>query len=290
MGIDVPFPLLACLISLMALWVAVRNYQRKRGLDMRASFSVSSNIDCEDVYVSSLIIENVKDRACVIFAIYLQVGRSLYVNLVDFGDAPLLIKPFEAYAKDLGPIEHYQANFSRFNINELMRSRDVRKRLVCSTSEGRYAVPSRMKRWDPLMSSFSNILAGVIYPQWSEYKGLVVGGKVKYIVELSGRGSDSQKILLRSDSYGFKTFHKFNLTKDSLSSSASLREFLAERKEEGGLGSLNFEVIDVEASRQQRFSQFGILEGDPVVLKEHSFWSYHFVGRWLAWRSKRQER
>lgn len=289
MGIDVPFPLFAYLISLGAFWVAVRNYQRKRGLDMRASFTVASSVDCEDMYVNSLIIENIKDRSCVIFAIYLQVGRSLYVRLVDFGDSPLLIKPFEAYAKDLGPIEHYQANFSRFNINELMRSDKVRKRLVCSTSEGRYVVPSRMKRWDPIMSSFFNVLAGVIYPQWSEYKGLVVGGNVKYIVELSGHGSESQKILLRSDSYRFRMFQKFQLTEDSLASSDSLRDFLTARKAEGDLGPLEFEVIDAEASRRRRFSSFGVLEGEPIVLTEHSFWSYHFIGRWLAWRSRQEE-
>ncbi|MOA61776.1 hypothetical protein D3C78_1869980 [compost metagenome] len=72
----------------------------------------------------------------------------------------------------------------------------MRKRLVCSTSDGKYVVPSNIRMWAP--SSFSNVLTGVIQPLRSEYKGVMVGSNVDYIVEMAKGKSDPELVLLRS--------------------------------------------------------------------------------------------
>jgi len=288
MDVELPLPLVSILIALIALWVAVKNYQRKHGLDMRGGFSICSSVDCGDVYIDSVLIENVKDRSATIFAIYLQVGRSVYLELVDFGMNPRIIRPFETFNESFGPTDFYVSNFSRFNINELLRSDGVSKRLVCSTSAGKYVVPSNIRRWSPIVESFSNFLTGVVRPARSEYKGRAIGGNVAYILDLKRvGGDDSRVLLLRRDSYHFKFFENFALTEDALKSRDALIAFLQCKKGEGVLGNYDFEVLDAELLRQKKYGDFNLLHGDAVVLREHSLWNYYIVGRWVSFWNRR---
>ena len=59
----------AICISTVALLVAVKNYRRKAGIFVRGSFAISSSRDCDDRYVSDVLIENLKDRAITVFSI-----------------------------------------------------------------------------------------------------------------------------------------------------------------------------------------------------------------------------
>ena len=51
-----------------------------------------SSVDCDDPYLSSLVIENLKDRAITIFEIYLKVGSNCYIQVEDFGSKPLVLR------------------------------------------------------------------------------------------------------------------------------------------------------------------------------------------------------
>ena len=107
---------LASIIGLVALWFTVRNHHRKSGLLIRGIYSISSSIDCNDAFVSKFILENLKDRSVTIFAVYLRVGHSHYIQLEDFEEAPLLLKPFETYQKELGPVQFYGSNMYRVRL------------------------------------------------------------------------------------------------------------------------------------------------------------------------------
>lgn len=285
---DVPWPLVSVLIALVALWVAVKNYQRKGGLDIRGGYGVTSSVECRDSYVSSVMLENAKDRSVTIFEVYLQLGRSVYLSVIDFGSSPLVLKPFETFSKELGPIDLYQSNLSRYDLNEMLLDLNVRKRLVCSTSDGKYVVPSAIRMWAP--SSFSNALTGVIQPLRSEYKGVVVGGNVDYIVEIVRGKGDPELVLLRSESYRVKVFNSFMLTPASLESRDALVEFINERRIEGEFAAAEFDVVDVKKWRTKRYAQYDCFSGEIRVLRDHSFWGYHVVGRWVAYQERRAER
>ena len=112
--------ILGMFISIIILTVAVWNYRRKSGVDIQGSYTVSSSRDCDDKYVSSIVLENLKDRSITIFSIYLQVGRPYHVELDNFKDAPLILKPFETFHKDYGPIEFYEFTMKKVEINALL--------------------------------------------------------------------------------------------------------------------------------------------------------------------------
>ena len=61
----------AMMISIIALIYTVKTYLLKSGASVRGSFGMcSSNVACEDQYVTSITLENLKDRAIVIFKIF----------------------------------------------------------------------------------------------------------------------------------------------------------------------------------------------------------------------------
>ena len=91
----------------IGLYFASKAYWLKWGIRLRGTFSISSSMACDDDYVSSVVLENVKDRAVTIFAIYLQIGPNIYIVIEEFGDKPLILKGFETFQNNYEPIEFY---------------------------------------------------------------------------------------------------------------------------------------------------------------------------------------
>src|SRR5258705_5750679 len=140
----------AVAISSLALLVATMNYRRKAGVFVRGIYSITSSRDCNDQYVSSVTLENLKDRAITVFCIYLRVGYSYYVEVENFEDKPLVLRPYETYQKEYGPIQFYGVNTNCIRLNEILQNTRVRKRLVLSTSDGKYVVPSSIPFCTPV--------------------------------------------------------------------------------------------------------------------------------------------
>lgn len=86
--------IVALIISIIALYYTIKAFMLKRGHNIRCDISTCSTVECDDDYVSSITLENIKDRATVIFSIYLKLGRSNYILLEDFEKEPLILKPF----------------------------------------------------------------------------------------------------------------------------------------------------------------------------------------------------
>ena len=89
---------------------------------------MASSVYCDDPYLSSLVIENLKDRAITIFEIYLKVGNHCYIQIEDFDPKPLVLRAYETYQKEYGPIEFYSVNMKRVGLSELLSGRTVKKR------------------------------------------------------------------------------------------------------------------------------------------------------------------
>lgn len=75
---------IALLISLVALFFAIRNYLRKSGIRIKGQFTVSSSAYAEDQYVDHFTLENFKDRSVIIFKVFLRVGPNYYIELSNF--------------------------------------------------------------------------------------------------------------------------------------------------------------------------------------------------------------
>jgi hypothetical protein len=183
--VEIPIPsIIAIAISTCALFVAVSNYRRKTGIQIRGSWSVTSSIACDDDYISSLVIENQKDRAITIFSIYLKIGHNYYVQIENFEDKPLVLKAYESYHRDFDPLVFYEVSMTRVKIDELLKDKKIRKQLVVSTSNGKYTVPSLMHQWSPVEDFFQNHMTAVVRPVRSTYKGRAFGSNVVFLVEV----------------------------------------------------------------------------------------------------------
>lgn len=286
---DGSLPLPSMLLAMIAIWIAYKNYLRKGGLDIRGSYSMTASVESSEKYISDVLIENAKDRSVTIFAIYLQVGRSHYLQLIDFESSPLTLKAFESFKKEFGPVECYWANFSRYSINRMLGDDRVKKRLVCSTSSGRYVVPRLVSKWTPFVASLSNSLVKGIYPSRSEFEGRALGDRVDYVAKFTSKtGGARRVVVLQKSSHAYQIFEHVQLTAESLMTSDALRSFLEGARRDGAFGDVEIEVFDVGEWRSVKHSQFGLFDRDPIDLRQPSVWDFYVLGNFYArWRRLR---
>lgn len=153
---------IAIALSLTALFFTVRNYLRKEGIGIRGGFSINSSVECHDDFVGTVTLENIKDRSITIFSIYLRVGYNYYIKLSDYEESPLILKAYETLSTAYGPITGYTVSSTRVDINNLLKNKKIKKRIVLSTSTGKYVVPRFINRWNPILEMFKNDSVAVL--------------------------------------------------------------------------------------------------------------------------------
>lgn len=265
--------LIAILISLIALTFVVRNYLRKSGIYVRGQYSVCSSSYCQDKYVSSIVLENFKDRPVVIFKIFLLAGRNYYIELEDFDEEPKILKPYEVYSKHYDPVDFYSVNMRRIKLNGLLDSKEARSQIVLSTSHGKYVVKEWIKRWDPIGDFFKNHMTALIHPMRSTYKNKCFGSEVKYIVDVKTEDGREETIPIYPRDYEIRKFRKFRLTRESLESKDSLEEYLLEQVFNGALNCTDITVHDIEAWRNEHYSD----DYKKVIEAKYYNWFMYFV-------------
>ncbi|MFJ2427636.1 hypothetical protein [Pseudomonas sp. NPDC087804] len=217
-------------IAIIALIVAIKNYKRKSGIAINGGIGIASSSRCEENYVSHIVLENLKDRAVTIYGIFLKVGHNFYIEIEDHDDTPFILKPYETYHKKMGEILFYSVNMNKIKMDKLLRNDKVKKRIVLSTSEGKYTVPKEVKRWSPVGEFFNNYLTGVIRTNRTSHNGKDVGGNVRFIVDIKNKEGRTESIHLMPDDYQLVIFDKFNLSRECLLSKESLEIFLEEKR------------------------------------------------------------
>lgn len=245
------YSIAAICISTVALLVAIKNYRRKAGIFVRGSFAISSSRDCDDRYVSDVLIENLKDRAVTVFSIYLRVGHNFYIHIEDFEKSPLVLKAYETFQKRYGPIQFYGLNSNRVDLNSLLGDHKIRKKLILSTSDGKYVVPSSLRHWNPVGEFFKNHLTATLRPVRLTHKGKDIGGNIKYIIEFIPHEGEPEVVPIHPRDYELKIFRTFSLTRDALQSATALEEYLRTKSEEGVLKCNSFKVHDIDAWRSR---------------------------------------
>jgi hypothetical protein len=277
---------LALALSCLALLIAYLNSRRKSSLSLRASFSwTRSSVDATDQHISSLIIENLKDRAATIFTVCLRVGHNFYIEIEDFQDKPLVLRVFETWHSEYGPIEFYSVNGRRIDMNALFDDKRVGMHIVLSTSDGKYVVKKRPKRWTPIHDFFQNYMTAVVRPVSSNYKGKVIGGTVSYAVEVVSPQGTSEVVALHKNHFQSQRFKNFRLSKESLESADNLGDFLQKQVEERVLTCSSFEVADIAAWREKERHHY---KGAPIKAKYAGSFSYSVLGRLLTFRRNRK--
>lgn len=275
----------ALVVGLTALTVATKNYRRKSGLLIRGSFTVAQSVDCNDHYVSKIILENMKDRGITIFSIFLRIGHNYYVELEDFEEKPLILKAYETYQQDFGPIQFYGLNGNRFSLKKLFSDRKIKKRLVLSTGDGKYVVPKSISQWNPILDMFKNHSTAVLRTVATTHKGKYVGANIKFVVEFFGENKKEEIVLLREQDFRIKRFNDFQLTQESLESKQSLEYFFKQQIDYGKLKVVSYKVHETKEWRQRIEEHYshGEFPAEP-----YNWFQYYFLGKISTWLADRK--
>jgi hypothetical protein len=272
-------------LSSLAIVIAIRDYRRKSGMRIHGSFSVATSVDCDDPFVSEYALENLKDRTVTVYATYLRVGLNHYIELEDFEKSPLILKPFETYKRTLGPIEFYASSNRRVDMRRILGGGRRNSKLVLSSSEGKYIVRKWIKRWHPVTEFFSNHSTGLLQVIRLSHKGVALGGRIPFTLDLKYEDGSEAVIPMHRDDHQLTRFKDLKLTQESLKSAQSFRRLLQQRKDEGVLKCKSFEVQDLERWRANARSFY---DGSTVVARPIGFIRYHLVGRYATWLRERQ--
>jgi hypothetical protein len=277
----------ALIITIIATWYSARAFFLKIGTRIRGSYSIVSSIACSDDYVGEVTLYNMKDRAVVIFGIFLELSHGVYVELENFDGSPLILRPFEAWRRDYEPIEKYTMSFSKVELGSLFKSKNLRSRLVLSTAEGRYTVRNWIKSWHPNMMFFRNYATSVVRPVRSVFEGAAYGSNARYVVEFIRSNGKRQFVPIYPSDTSIRKFRGFRLTEKSLQSKRHLEEFLLERAVSGVLPCLDLVVHDLESLRAQMNDG---LQRPTIIAERQSWFEYHVLGRIATLRENQRLR
>lgn len=277
----------ALLISATAATIAWLNYRRKSSLNLRGFHSIKFSAECDDPYVSSIVIENLKDRAVSIYAVYLRVSRGYYILIEDFEKSPHILRAYETWTKSYGPIEHYIAHGSRIAMQSLLHRGITKHRLVVSTSEGKHVVKEPPKAWKPTHDYLRNQLTTTVSPQRGMYEGEVIGGNVQYIVTLTAEGGKKQTLMIRRFDHKVQPFEEIRITEASLKSADALRTLFQSHVSTGRLSCESIEVMDLDDLRERRS---GLLSKEMFEARPIGWFKYYVFGplraRYRRWRRR----
>lgn len=283
--ITLSISLTALLISIIALCYTIRTFLLKSGHQIRCDMSTVSTVDCDDNYISSITLENLKDRATVIFSIYLELGRGNYLLLENFEKSPLILKPFEVYYKEFEPILFYSVNLNRVELNHLLNNWNIHRNIILSTTDGKYTVKTHTRKWSPTPEFFKNYLTAIVSPKRLPYKGKSYGNNVKYLVELKKSGFESTVIAFKEGDHRLKQFQNFQITEDALKNSNNLKQFFTDLKYNNILKFDELKIIDFQ-DRVSKISEDYKMES--IKLGARNYFKYHILGRlFTRWENRR---
>ena len=266
----------AILISIIALYFIIRAFSLKVGQRFRCGYSVMSSIECEDKYISSVIVENLKDRAAIIFKIYIKFGLNNYLLVEDFSNSPLILKPFEVYYKEYEPILFYSLGARITKIDKLIDDKKVKSKVLLTTSNGKYTVKPITKQWDPLIQFFKNHSTALIDPIRYKFKDINYGNNVKFIIEITNEKGEEYVISLYKDDYRHKRFSKFQLTKESIETKETLIKFLEKQKKAGNIEFNKIEIIDFQEEFNRVRSKY---PEEVIYVESYNFFKYRVVAK-----------
>jgi hypothetical protein len=275
-------------IACFALILALKNYLRKSGALIHGRYTLASSSSCDDSYISEIILENLKDRAITIYSIFLKVGHNYYIELENHEKNPLILKAYETYRASLGPIMFHSIGFNKINMKRLIEDKKTKKRLILSTSNGKYSVPKPTKIWNPTSVFFKNNFTGLVRPVVADHKGKKIGGNIRFIVDITQKSGETTTTLLKEDDYRVQIFEQFTLTETSLKSKNNLIQFFEKQKADGTIPQeIKFEIHDFNLHKNKMNERYS---GDASEAASYSTFYYHIIGRTHTWLSNQKNK
>lgn len=272
--------LAALIISFIALQYTVRTFWLKAGDKVRFSYSVASSIEAEDKYISSITLENLKDKALVIFEIHLKLANGLYLELEKYEDAPLVVDPFGVFQKNYDPVIFYSSNTNRVKLDHLLDSHKSRPHVVLSTTNGRQKVKANIPRWTPLGEYFGNVYAGIIQPRWLIHRDKAYGSNVRFLLDIERADGERECVPIHQEDYRRKRLKSIEITEEALKDKPSFAALIESHISDGSVNWKNYEIIEFRKKVEQIG---GFNDETPIKPERIGALKYHIWGRMLNW-------
>ena len=264
---------LSLIISLLALWITWKMFWLKSWDKYKViGYTSRWSIENSDTYISSITIQNLKDKPLVVFKIYFKLWYNLFIELEDFEDKPLIIKPFEVYQWNYWPILFYSdAWFKKFNVNKLFKDEKVKNNIILETIEWKY------KKFYVLGRFFKNYYTWIIEGFKLFHNDKSYWDKIDYIVDITYDDwkIESIKIYKEND---FKVFKNFKLYNKYLKSAKILKKYLDIQKDKWNIVCNRIDVIDWKKTINKRYNYNKIksIKIEKVwVFQYHIWWKVY---------------
>ena len=263
--------------TILSLVYTVLTFRLKSGIQIRGSFRlVSSSVSCQDGYVKSITIENLKDKAVIIYGVYLSLASNCLLLLEMLEENPLILKAFEVYTKEYDPVDFYSMSMKTLDLRLILKAERMNKiRIVLSTGEGLYHVKQPIRIRSAYGLFFRNYLTAIAQPIRSPHKGRAYGGNAKYLLELVDSNGEEACVPIYPEDHKVQRFRDFSLTHQSLASRDSLEEYLRTKMEEGVLRCASLNVIDMQARREKLYMDYN---RNPITVRPMSKIAHALTG------------
>jgi len=167
----------------------------------------------------------------------------------------------------------------------LLQDDKIEKRIVASTSQGKYTIRSYIPRWDPKVEWFKNHYLIAVDPIRPKFKGKSYGSSIKYLIEFKDKEGKGSIVPIHPKDFRLKKFKHFQLTEESLESKEKLSEFLSMLKKEGIILAESVSVHDLEEYRKELFENY---RDDVWEAEKVGFLEFKIKGRFLTYLDRKR--
>lgn len=279
--------LIALLVSILAIYFTAKSYWLKRGAFVRGSYSLMSSVNTDHKYVPEITLENLKDRSIVIFSIYIQPARNLYLELETFEDEPIILAPFEVIRRSYDPVDEYSFNSTKFDINGLFDQSSKRPKIILSTTDGKLTVKKWVKNWNPVHDWFNNHGIITLHPLRTTFDGKAYGSNILYLVKLFKDKKLIQTIPLNPRESQYKWFKDLGATSETLLTTEAVAKVFEDAIAEGTLAATSVEIVDLQKILKERYEDY---DQDRKTVKKMSWFELRVLAKLCTILSERRNR
>jgi len=272
-------------VSLLALYFASKNYLRKSGVSVAATYGTQGNFSSKDSYISSVILVNRKDKPLIIRNFYLKISENLFIKLnSDSGiDDYITLKPYESLVHKLPPRLGYFCNMRKvIGINDILNNDKIKKQVVLDTIDGIVHCKS-LKFKNVMLQALTNHYTAYIVGHGGKFiNERPVGDNVLYFIELVTHNDLNSFLTIAPDKKENYLDGKLNFDHEILWSDAGKSHVEEVLKEAITQGVINWKSFTVH-SQLHDVNHYKKYDTDRTIdlrdLKYHGgIFQYHLLG------------
>lgn len=157
-------PFLILFMAIITFFYTTRNIYLVWGDKVYTSIEITSVINSA-TYISSIIVENLKNKPIIIKGVYLKIANQYDLEIVEYYDNPLILKPLEAIQINQKDVSFYSMGMKIVNIENLLLNPKVSKKVALLTTQGLIEEKGKIIIKNHPMLQMLKGKAGVITPR-----------------------------------------------------------------------------------------------------------------------------